>query len=127
MPTYSHMQFGTELLHSGVLVRNDATKTMLKERRRGSIIKSILILIFQLFILPTFIGQYMRAKALNSMMLVFPFFGLPCYQQNQGYTICQGHSALVPAQRLSTVGVSRPRQPTLQEDNARLSLYERRG
>ena len=40
---------------------------------------------------------------------------------------CQGHSALVPAQRLSTVGVSRPRQPTLQEDSTRLSLYERRG
>ena len=39
----------------------------------------------------------------------------------------QGHSALVPAQQLSTVGVSHPRQPTLQEDSTRLSLYERRG
>ena len=40
---------------------------------------------------------------------------------------CQGHSALVPAQQLSTVGVSRPRQLTLQEDSTRLSLYKRQG
>ena len=40
---------------------------------------------------------------------------------------CQGHSALVPAQWLSTVGVSLPRQPTLQEDSTRLSLYKWRG
>ena len=38
--------------------------------------------------------------------------------------VCQGHSALVPAQQLSTVEVSHPRQPTLQEDSTRLSLYE---
>ena len=37
---------------------------------------------------------------------------------------CQGHSALVPAQQLSMVGVSRPKQPTQQEDSTRLSLYK---
>ena len=40
------------------------------------------------------------------------------------HTDCQGHSALVPAQQLSTVGVSLPRQPALQEDSARLPLRE---
>ena len=43
------------------------------------------------------------------------------------HTDCQGHSALVSAQKLSTVVVSLPRQPALQEDSARLPLHESRG
>ena len=37
------MLFYIKPLHSGVLVRNNAIKTTLKERHRGSIIKSVLI------------------------------------------------------------------------------------
>ena len=63
--------------------------------------------------------MHLRASFLFSPLSILPERMFVC-----GKSLCQGHSALVPAQRLSTVGVSRPRQPTLQEDSTRLSLYE---
>ena len=65
--------------------------------------------------------------AVSTFCILFLHVRLSNLQVGHALRMCQGHSALVPAQQLSTVGVSRPRQPTLQEDSARLSLYKQQG